>query len=81
MPKLMQKIILFFEPNDDTFLTPSKIGHLFMNRFAVDEDAGSEILMVLELQKSSWKMFDAEHPEYENSENERQQKGMDLIDH
>ena len=35
MPKLMQKIVLFIEPNDDAFLTPAKIGHLFMNRFAI----------------------------------------------
>ena len=81
MPKLMQKIVLFIKPRDDAFSTPTKIGHLFMNRFAVDEDAGSEIIKVLELGKSSYKMSDPDHTEYENFENERQQKGMDLIDH
>ena len=75
----MQKIILFIEPNDDTFFTPCKIGHLFMNRFAIDEDAGSEILKVLELGKSSFKMCHRKHPEFKNFENERQQKGLDLI--
>ena len=79
MPKLMQKIVLFIEPHDDAFYTPSKIGHLFMNRFAVEEDAGSEILKVLELGKSSDKMSHPKHPEYKNSKNDRQQKGIDLI--
>ena len=81
MSKLMQKIVLFLEPNDDAFDTPFKIGHLFMNRFAVDEDAGFEILKVLKLGKSSWKMVDPRQPEYKNLESERQQKGMDLKHH
>ena len=75
----MQKIVLFIEPHDDAFYTPSKIGHLFMNRFAVDEDAGFEVLKVLELGRSACSMT---HPsaDYEHLENERQEKGMDLID-
>ena len=79
MTKLMQKIVLFIEPSDNAFFTPFKIGHLFMNRFAVDEDSGSEIIKVLELGKSSEKMRYRKHPEYKNFENERQQKGLDLI--
>ena len=51
MPKFMQKIILFIEPNKDSFLTPAKMGHLFMNLLAIDEDAGVEILKVLELDR------------------------------
>ena len=77
----MQKIVLFIEPNDDSWNRPSKIGHLFMNRFAVDEDAGFEILKVLELGKSSGKMAESYHPQYKNFEIERHQKGMDLIEH
>ena len=46
MPKSSQKIVLFIEPNDDAWFTPSKIGHLFMNRFAIDEDPGFEIVNV-----------------------------------
>ena len=65
----MQKIVLFLEPSDDAFDTPLKIGNLFMNRFAVDEDAASEILKIFELGKYSWRM----------SAEERKQKGMDLI--
>ena len=44
----MQKIILFIEPSV-AWKTSLKIGNLFMNRFAVDEDAASEILKIFEL--------------------------------
>ena len=77
----MQQIVLFIEPNDDSWCISSKIAHLFMNRFAVDEDAGFEILKVLELGKSSWKMTYTKHPEHTKFQNEGQQKGMNLIDH
>ena len=77
----MQKIVLFIEPNDDAFWTTSKIGHLFVNRFAVDEDASSEIVKVFELEKTSIKMSNPNDPEYKNFDNERNQKGIDLIDH
>ena len=65
----MQKIVLFIEPNGEAWRTPSKIGNLFMNRFAVDEDAAFEILKIFELGKSSDSM----------STEERKQKGRDLI--
>ena len=81
MPKKMQKIVLFIEPNEAAYFTHSKVGHLFMNRFAVDEHAGFEILKGLELGKLSWKMsIDKSN---DNFENEKQQKGIDLwtMDH
>ena len=74
----MQKIVLFFEPNDDEFHTIFKIGNIFMNRFAVDEDAASEIVKIFELDKTSRKMSYPKHSEYKNFEEERKQKGMDL---
>ena len=80
MPKIMQGIVLFIEPNDDAFHTPIKIGNLFMNRFAIDEDAGFEILNVLELEKTSYKMYWPNHPEYKNYETERKIKGKGLVD-
>ena len=75
----MQKIVLFIEPFDDAFVTPAKIGHLFMNRFGVDEDAAFEVINVLELGKTSEKMSYPKHPEYPNFENERKEKGMGLL--
>ena len=80
MPKSSEKIVLFIEPNDEVWDTPSKIGHLFMNRFAVDEDPGFEIVKVLELEKTSLAMSNPENPEYKKFENERKQKGIDLMD-
>ena len=79
MSTVMHKIVLFVEPNDDAFLTPAKIGHLFMNRFGVDEDAAFEVINVLELGKTSVKISVPEHPEYPNFENERKEKGMGLV--
>ena len=50
MPKLNQKIVLFIEPARDRCSKPSKIGNLFMNRFAIDEDAKNEILKIYQLE-------------------------------
>ena len=48
--KIMQKIVLFIEPAWRACDTPSKIGNLFMNRFAIDEDAKNEILKIYQLE-------------------------------
>ena len=73
----MQKIILFVEPSDDLFFTPAKIGDLFMNRFAIDEDASCEILKTIELVKTSWEISDPLGDKNKNFAEERKQKGMD----
>ena len=39
-----------------------------MNRSAIDEDAGSEVLKVLELEKSSLQMTGDRYPEYNSDE-------------
>ena len=79
MAKAMHKIILFIEPIDEAFFTPEKAGHLFMNRFAVDEDASFEVLNVMELGQASEKMSYPQHPEYIMFQNERGEKGMGLF--
>ena len=80
MQKLMHKIVLFIEPTDDAWSTPSKIGHLIMNRFAIDEDASFEIVKVFELGKTSSVMSNPNPHEFEEFEKKRKQKGIDLID-
>ena len=50
MSKLNQKIVLFIEPASKPCRKPSKIGNLFMNRFAIDEDAENEILKIYQLE-------------------------------
>ena len=75
----MQKIVFFIEQADEEFFTPAKIGHLFMNRFGVDDDAAFEFINVLELGKTSWKMSQPKQPEYLNFENKRKEKGMGLF--
>ena len=52
--EIMQKIVLFIEPPTIgsapyEFETPVKIANLFMNRFAIEEDASFEILKIFEL--------------------------------
>ena len=74
----MQKIVLFIEPIDELCLTPLKIGNLFMNRFAVDEEAASAILKIFELEKTSLEMSYHQHSNYKNFAEERKQKGKDL---
>ena len=51
MKKRSQKIVLFIEPQKK-YNTPTKIGNLFMNRFAIDEDQSNEILKILELKNT-----------------------------
>ena len=50
MSKLNKKIVLFIEPAYEEFVKPSKIGNLFTNRFAIDEDAKNEILKIYQLE-------------------------------
>ena len=71
----MQKIVLFIEPNYNAFSTPLTIGNLLMNRFAIDEDAGSEILKIFELEKP---LFDP-CSIYIIREEKRKQKETDFI--
>ena len=52
MSNLNQKIVLFIEPAYHTYEKPSKIGNLFMNRFAIDEDAKNEILKIYHLENN-----------------------------
>ena len=48
----MQKIILFIEAPRFPHDFPSNIGDLFMNRFAIDEEANFEILKIFKLEYS-----------------------------
>ena len=43
----MQKLVFFIEPDTD-YKSPSTVGNLYMNRFAIDEDAGHEIVNIHE---------------------------------
>ena len=71
-------MILFIEPQDDSFLTPFKAGHLIMNRLSINEDTNVEIVKIFELQKTSWKMSWSYANETDNltCEEEISQKGM-----
>ena len=49
----MQSIVIYIEPNRDAFITSEKIANFYMNRFFIDEDAGFELLGIIELGKSA----------------------------
>ena len=51
MTKLNQKIVLFIEQAGEAYQKPSQIGTLFMNRFAIEEDAKNEILKIYQLER------------------------------
>ena len=70
MSKLNQKIVLFIESAAVRSRKPSKIGNLFTNRFAIDEDAKNEILKIYQLE---YQPFDLEEDEL------TVEKGLDLI--
>ena len=76
----MQKIILFVDPSVYASCTPAKIGDLFMNRFAIDENASCEILKTFELGETSAWVREISWLDDEINENfveELKQKGMD----
>ena len=52
MPKLMQNIVLFIEPQSEKCHTLLKIGNLFMNRFSIDEDRCNETLKIYHLENT-----------------------------
>ena len=79
MSKNMQKIVLFIEPMHDAWYTPLKTRNLYMNRFAVEEDAAYEVLKNFELEKTSFNVSRYDEPECKNFTEERKQKGKDLI--
>ena len=68
MSKLNQKMVLFIEPAKYTYRKPFKIGNLFMNRFAIDEDAKNEILKIYQLENAFWEFHSLSFEE-----------GLDLI--
>ena len=57
MSKFNQKIVLFIEPAARPYDKPSKIGNLFMNRFAIEEDAKSEILKIYLMEYSFYDIW------------------------
>ena len=70
MSKSNQKIVLFIDSAARACYTPSKIGNLFMNRFAIDEAATHEIL----------KLYHLENTVQSNFREYTLEEGMDLMD-
>ena len=77
MRTTQQSVIIFIEPSENPFLTPLKIGNLFLNRFGIDEDAGFEILGIHYLHHASKNFADQNWPQFEFLI-KRDQKGREL---
>ena len=75
----MRKIVLFIEPPRSQDEFPSKIGDLFMNRFAIDEQAKFEILAIIKLQYSCLDFFwgNLDRPDFRKKINI--DEGLDLM--
>ena len=71
----MQKVILFIAPQNKKWSTPSKIGNLFMNRSAIEEDECNEILKIYQLKNASWPYQSLETP---SDENLTKEQGVDF---
>ena len=75
----MQKLVFCIEPDKD-YRSPSTVGNLYMNRFAIDEDAGHEIINIHEASfKTHTKTFKTYTEIPAKTEAEIEQKGTDLI--
>ena len=72
MSRLNQKIVLFIEPYVSAWSAHSKIGNLFMNRFAIDENANHEILKIYHLENIFLQSF---------LPSKRSVEGLDLINY
>ena len=70
MAKLMHKIVIFIEPKYAAYEKPTKIGNIFMNRFAIDEEAEIEILKICYLEYNIMDLIDC---------NSTPEEGLDSI--
>ena len=80
MRTTQQSVVIFIEPSENSFLTPLKIGNLFLNRFGIDEDAGFEVLGIHYLHRTSRKFADQSLAHFEFLK-KRDQKGRALKFH
>ena len=66
----MQKLVFFIDQTDNRYGSLSTVGNSYMNRFAIDEDAGHEIVNIHEA-AFIFKQFPTEA--------EKEQQGTDQI--
>ena len=52
-PKIMQNLVFLMEPSNDAYRFNLEGGDMYLNRFAIDEDAAFEVSGVYHLIKSS----------------------------
>ena len=80
MSKLKHKIVLFIEPCYEYCEKLSEIGNLFINRFAIDESAGHEILKIYRLETKVRYFNTGQYGKY-GTEWITAETGLDLINY
>ena len=60
------RVVIFTEPSRDKWRTSLKMGNLYMNRLAIEEDAAFEVMKIFELkdrvhQTGLWPSFFCSH--------------------
>ena len=65
MSKQRHKFVFFIEPTDKDDESATTIGNFYMNRFAIDEDAGHEIVNIYAPKKYNYKKIDRTEVETE----------------
>ena len=71
---MRHQIILFIEPAKEEFICSESIGNLYLNRFAIDEDAAHEVLGIHYLKQWSYEMCDPENDAYPYNKSKRKKK-------
>ena len=59
----MHQVVLFIESDELDCVKNNEIGNLFMNRFAIEEDANFEILKIFQVENFSF--FDEDSNDYQ----------------
>ena len=70
------QILLLIESSEDQFTCATKIGNLYINRLAIDEEAAFEVIQILEFQKSFYKMEERSHGKFKDYADKRKLKGL-----
>ena len=72
----MKDLVFLMEPSKNEWMTPLKIGNLYLNRFAIDEEAAFEVLGIHYFVPSRYSHDKNEI--FKTEQSELKQKGIEL---
>jgi len=74
----MKDLVFLMEPSKNEWQTQLKIGHLYLNRLTIDEDAAFEVLGIYDLVPSRYVTSDDMEDPFVTVANELKLKGNEL---